>query len=382
LAAPKLTVEKRPFSLTADLDFLYLSGEHQRVFEEIVAAIRRRDGLVCVVGEPGTGKTMLCRRLLEELGDDYYVVLVNTPPRTPRDMTETLDDAFQGLKGAVRIPVAIFDEAQHLDFRCLDHVKFLTNLERDGEKLLQIVLIGQPELAEKMGHKRFLQLEQRIGSKLKLRPLKKKEVYEYLNHRLTVAALGEATRFTKGAAAYLYRETAGVPRLINRIANIAVEDALEGGKEKIAAATVRRAATRASASRGDWRDAGKRPAPLRRSFLLALLLVAAIGAIAFYSPKWGGWSSLRLGSGRPAAASGQFFLRIGRFSDSNEAENLKEALVKEDGGAAVVNAATETGEIVYQVKLPGPYTEPQAAMLADKLDTMGVGARIELVRIE
>jgi len=156
-------MHKRPFSLTADLDFLYASDHHQRVFEETLAAIQRRDGLICVVGDSGTGKTILCRRLLEELNGDFNVVLVNTPPRTPQDMTETLDTAFGDLAGDSKIPLAVFDEAQHLDFRCLDHVKFLTNLDRNAERLLQIVLVGQPELAAKLGHKRFQQLEQRIA---------------------------------------------------------------------------------------------------------------------------------------------------------------------------------------------------------------------------
>ena len=126
----KETISKRPFSLTADLDFLYISDQHKRVFEEALSAIKRRDGLICIIGEPGTGKTILCRRLLAELDGDYQVVLVNTPPKTPHEMTETLDAAFGEMEGDSRIPLAVFDEAQHLDFRCLDHVKFLTNLEK------------------------------------------------------------------------------------------------------------------------------------------------------------------------------------------------------------------------------------------------------------
>src|SRR3990172_9138001 len=220
-------MNKRPFSLSADLDFLYISDQHKRVFEETLSAVKRRDGLICIIGEPGTGKSILCRRLLEELNGDFNVVLVHTPPKSPHDITETLDAAFGEMEGDSKIPLAVFDEAQHMDFRCLDHVKFLTNLDRNAEKLLQIVLVGQPELAAKLGHKRFQQLEQRIGAKLKVGPLKKKEVLPYLTHRLAVAGLADEIRFTGPAARYLYRKTSGVPRLINRVANLAVEQAGE-----------------------------------------------------------------------------------------------------------------------------------------------------------
>ena len=365
-------MEKRPFTLTADLDFLYLSEGHMRVFGEILAAISRRDGLICITGAPGTGKTTICRRLLEELGDEYNVALVTTPPKTPQAMTETLDDAFGEMEGDSKIPVAIFDEAQHLDFRCLDHIKFLTNLEKEGEKLLQIVLVGQPELAEKISHNRFIQLEQRIGAKLKMGPLKKKEVLPYLNHRLTVAGLSEGTRFTGGSARYLYRETLGVPRLINRIANLAVEQALHGGKGKIGAAAVKRAASKASASRGDWKE----DAAPRRSFprfsLLTILLALSIGLYLYYNPEWllslyGRQMAETRPTPRPAYA-----LKLGTFLLREQAEEFRDRLAKEDFTATVAAKDFGDGWTLYQVRLPGPYTHDEAINIIGRLHRIGI----------
>ena len=366
-------MEKRPFSLTADLNFLYLSEGHMRVFGEILSAISRRDGLICVTGGPGTGKTIICRRLLEELGDEYNAVVVTTPSKTPQAMTETLDEAFGEMEGDSRIPVAIFDEAQHLDFRCLDHIKFLTNLEKKGEKLLQIVLVGQPELAEKINHKRFTQLEQRIGAKLKLVPLKKREILFYLNHRLAVAGVSEDVRFTKSAARYLYRETTGVPRLINRIANIAVEHALQEGKGKIGAAAVKRAASKVSASRSDWKEAAGSQRLSPRLSVLILLLVLSVGLYNYYNPDW--LSSLygtEHAETRLMPAQPQFALKLGAFLQREQADEFRERLAKEDLKAAVAAKDLGDGWVLYQVRLPGPYTQDEAINVIGHLHRIGI----------
>ena len=366
-------MEKRPFSLTADLNFLYLSEGHMRVFGEILSAISRRDGLICVTGGPGTGKTIICRRLLEELGDEYNAVLVTTPSKTPQAMTETLDEAFGEMEGDSRIPVAIFDEAQHLDFRCLDHIKFLTNLEKKGEKLLQIVLVGQPELAEKINHKRFTQLEQRIGAKLKLVPLKKREILFYLNHRLAVAGVSEDVRFTKSAARYLYRETTGVPRLINRIANIAVEHALQEGKGKIGAAAVKRAASKVSASRSDWKEAAGPQRLSPRLSVLILLLVLSVGLYNYYNPDWlGSLYGTEHAETRLMPAQPQFALKLGAFLQREQADEFRERLAKEDLKAAVAAKDLGDGWILYQVRLPGPYTQDEAIKIIGHLHRIGI----------
>lgn len=370
--AAKQPTPKRPFSLTADLDFLYVSDHHQRVFEETLAAIQRRDGLICVVGDPGTGKTILCRRLLEELNGDFNVALVNTPPRTPHDMTETLDAAFGDVEGDSKIPLAVFDEAQHLDFRCLDHVKFLTNLDRNAERLLQIVLVGQPELAAKLGHRRFQQLEQRIGAKLKVGPLKKKEVLPYLTHRLTVAGLADEIRFTGPAARYLYRKTSGVPRLINRVANLAVEQAGQRGG-KIGVGQVRQSFLKVTATRDNWITPKKPVFRLGRLSALVLLLVLSPLALLYSNPEW---RAVVVGEstdkGRSQPSPSQFVIKTGTFLVRDQAEELRGQLGKQGFPSAVVEKQFGDGWTLYQVRLAGRYSKDESDTITDLLRTIGV----------
>lgn len=367
------TMDKKPFSLTVDLDFLYLSKGHTRVYEEILSAIDRRDGLICLTGGPGTGKTVICRRLLNELSDDHNVVVVNTPPKTPDEMTQTLDETFAEMDGDVKIPVAIFDEAQHLDTPCLDHVKFLTNLEKNGGKLLQIVLVGQPDLAETLSHKRFVQLEQRIGAKLTIEALKKKEILPYLNHRLSVAGLGDDLRFTWGAANYFHKKTHGVPRLINRLANVAVDEALKGKNKKIGVRIVKRAEGKVNATRGDWIE-GKRPpvfAP-RLAALLFLLFLSA-GLYLYHQPEWLDLlTGVRRGETQPVPSPSRFGLRVGTFLKREEADGIRDILAGLGFPSVVVVKDLGDGWNMYQVRLTGSYSLAEAEVRMEQLRRVGI----------
>lgn len=366
-------MDKNPFSLTVNLDFLYHSTEHMRVFEEILAAVHRREGLVCLTGEPGTGKTVICRRILDELGKDYSVVLVNTPPKTPDDMTQTLDDSFGEMESDPKIPVAIFDEAQHLDLRCMDHVKFLTNLEKDGGKLLQIILVGQPELEEKLSHKRFVQLEQRIGAKLRLGSLSKKEVLPYLSHRLSVAGLSDELRFTRGSARSLYKTTFGVPRVINRIANRAVEEAFHNGKKRLGVRAVRRAVAEVSASRKDWESARKSPRLSRSFFILSLLLALSVGLFLYTNPDWRvPLIPDRVAETRPGAIAPQYALTLGNFLKREEAEELRKQLAAAGFSSVLMRKDLGDGWILYQVRLRGTYDEEGAEKEMERLRSKGL----------
>jgi len=366
-------MNKRPFSLTADLDFLYISDQHKRVFEEALSAIKRRDGLICIIGEPGTGKTVFCRRLLEELDGGYQVVLVNTPPKTPHDITETLDAAFGEMEGDSKIPLAVFDEAQHLDFRCLDHVKFLTNLEKNAERLLQIILVGQPELAEKLSHQRFNQLEQRIGAKLKVGPLKKEEVLPYLTHRLSISGLSGQVRFTRWSAWFLFRKTSGVPRLINRIANLAVEQAIEKGLRKIGVGQVKQALLKVSVTRDNWMAPKKPISSFARLSSLILLLAVSGVLFLYYHPEWrlsvvGG----SIGRNRSLPSSSQFVVKAGNFLVKDQAEELRNQLEKQGFPSAVVKKELGDGWVLYQVRLAGRYSKDEAENVMEILRTIGI----------
>lgn len=368
-------MKKRPFTLTADLDFLYLSKAHTWVFNEVVTALNRRDGLICVTGEPGSGKTLLCLRLLEELGGGYNAVLVKTPPKTPEAMTETLDEAFGVVEDDSRIPVAIFDEAQHLDSSCLDHIKFLTNLEKDGEKLLQIILVGQPELAERLSSKRFIQLEQRIGAKLSLEPLRPNEVLPYLSHRLAVAGLAaEGMRFTRRSARYLYKKTSGNFCRLNRIANIAVERALRGAERTIGVKAVKRAEAAVTSSRGGWKLGGKPERRLARPLALSvavLLAALSVGLLLYYRPhELVAFYRTRIAQSTPTPPL--FALEAGVFLAKEQAEELSSRLAGENLSSTVVTKDLGEGGVIYQVRLPGPYSESDAEKVIGKLAVLGI----------
>jgi type II secretory pathway predicted ATPase ExeA len=369
------TIDKKPFSLTVDLDFLYLSEGHSRVYEEILAAVDRRDGLICLTGEPGTGKTVICRRLLEELSDDYNVVLVSTPPKTPEEMTLTLDDAFVEMDRDGKIPVAIFDEAQHFDHRCLDHVKFLTNLEKNGGKLLQIVLVGQPELAETLSQRRFIQLEQRIGAKLKLGALKKKEIFRYLGHRLSVAGLAEELSFTKRSANYFHNLTQGVPRLINRIANVAVEEALKEKKNKIGVGICKRAESKVNAARGDWIEEKKPVILAPRLAALVLILIVAGVAYLYQNPEWRDLlMGVRRAETQAVTPAARVALNVGTFLKRTEANALRDELTGKGYPSTVLVKDLGEGWSLFQVRLTGTYSQAEAEIQMDKLRGIGLSS--------
>jgi general secretion pathway protein A len=369
------TMNKKPFNLTADLDFLYISEQHKRVFNEALSAIKRRDGLICIIGESGTGKTTLCRRLLEEVNGDYNTVLVNTPPATPRDMTETLDAAFGEIEGDSRVPLAVFDEAQHLDFRCLDQVKFLTNLERNAEKLLQIVLVGQPELAEKISHKRFNQLDQRIGAKLVMGPLGKKEVLPYLAHRLSIAGLAEKIHFTPSSARYLRRKTSGVPRLINRIANLTVEHAMRESRRRVGVAQVKKAFSEIKATRDDW-TGHKKAYPIWWRLVPGILLLVLVGLFLYYQSRWQGfWPGAQIGQAQFRSSSSspsQFAIKAGNFLVKDQARELRDQLGRQGFPSIVLEKELGDGWVLYQVRLTGRYNKDEAESLMDILRNMGI----------
>ena len=315
---------------------------------------------------------------MEELDGDFNVVLVHTPPKSPHDITETLDAAFGEMEGDSKIPLAVFDEAQHLDFRCLDHVKFLTNLEKNTERLLQIILVGQPELAEKLTHKRFNQLEQRIGAKLKVGPLRRKEVLPYLRHRLAIANLSEEVRFTKPSASYLYRKTSGVPRLINRIANLAAEQAIQLGGGRIGVRQVKQAFSKVSATRDNWIAPKDSFAPfLRVSSLVFFLAFSAVLILYYYNdnPEWR-VSSIRESIGKsraqPSFSSPHFVVKAGTFLVRDQAEELRDQLGKQGFPSAIAGKELGDGWILYQVRLAGRYTKEEADNIVDILRTIGI----------
>ena len=223
-----------PFNITPDPRFLFFSDRHREAFNHVLFGIRERKGFIQLTGEVGAGKTTVCRAILAELGPRYRTALVLNPCLTsaqllrtilaefglPRRVDriaslETLNRFLLDQIGEERDVVLIIDEAQDLDLDLLEQIRLLSNLETDRRKLLQIVLIGQPELREKLDARALRQLRQRITVRYHLTPLDREETARYIAHRMIVAGCDRAPTFTPWAIRRIYGYSRGVPRLIN-----------------------------------------------------------------------------------------------------------------------------------------------------------------------
>jgi general secretion pathway protein A len=242
---------EKPFSLTPDPKFLYRSPSHANAFELLQYAIRRREGFVVVTGDIGTGKTTLCRALLEDIDRNTFTALVLNPFMSEEDLLkrilqdfgvisredvkrgqlshvskqELIDALYEFLLGLIPLKasaVLIIDEAQNLPVSVLEQIRILSNLETDKEKLLQIILVGQLNLVPLLRSPEMRQLDQRVSIRYQLDPLDEEGVASYIAHRLTVAGASGAVRFSRDAVAKIHRLSGGTPRLINLICDRAL----------------------------------------------------------------------------------------------------------------------------------------------------------------
>ncbi len=233
-------LREAPFSIAVNPRYLYMSPRHRDALAHLLYGIGEGGGFILLTGEVGTGKTTINRCLLEQLPDATDVAIVLNPALDARELLATVCDELQitydsgepSLKELTdrlhafllanhargRNTVLIIDEAQHLNFDVLEQIRLLTNLETDTQKLLQIILIGQPELAELLARPELRQLRQRITARYNLEPLNQAETGAYIRHRLQVAGLPAGTElFGDDVVRGIYRITRGIPRLINVI---------------------------------------------------------------------------------------------------------------------------------------------------------------------
>lgn len=251
-----------PFNITPDPRFLFFSDQHREAFNHILFGIRERKGFIQVTGEVGAGKTTVCRAILAELGPTCKTALILNPTMTstqlfravlvelgikPRRVDKTayleLLNAYLLEQAAQGNDVVLFiDEAQDLDHELLEQVRLLSNLETDRRKLLQIVLVGQPELREKLDDKSLRQLRQRITVRFHLRPLSRDDTQRYITHRLHVAGAEDGRpSFTPWSIRTVYRYSRGVPRLINAVCDKALLYGYVNGTQELTARAVRQA---------------------------------------------------------------------------------------------------------------------------------------------
>lgn len=290
--------QQPPFAINPDPRFLYLSPKHQEALAHLLYGLGEGGGFVMLSGEVGTGKTTLCFTLLEHMGENIDVALILNPRLNGFELLASLCDelhvAYDRLSESRKLlidrlnqfllanhargrrTVAVIDEAQNLSVEVLEQIRLLTNLETPTTKLLQIVLVGQPELPELLGRPELRQVDQRITARYHLGSLDAMETRNYIRHRLTVAG-GAPNLFSVAAIRAVARLSRGVPRLINVICDRALLGAYTRDRGTVDRRIVEKA----------YREAYDRTAPAARiSAAAAGLFLALAGASIYSAGPW------------------------------------------------------------------------------------------------
>ncbi|HKI73959.1 MAG TPA: AAA family ATPase [Pseudomonadales bacterium] len=293
-----------PFSIAPNPQFLYMSERHREALAHLLYGIKSDGGFILLTGEVGTGKTTICRCLLAQVPEDVDTAFVLNPKLTAIELLATICDdlAISYPEGASiktlvdrlndfllesysngRRTVLIIDEAQNLSIDVLEQLRLLTNLETNQRKLLQIILLGQPELLDILDRKELRQLAQRVTARFHLDALSRDEVTAYIRHRFEIAG-GHELPFRANAIAHIYRLSAGIPRLINLICDRSLLGAYASDQRRVTRQIVDRAAAEIFGRRS---QAARTP----RGFLAvaaAAIIALVVGGYMLQSGEWPG----------------------------------------------------------------------------------------------
>ena len=294
-------LKEAPFSITPDPRYVFLSERHRDALAHLLYGVGKggSGGFVQLTGEVGTGKTTLCRLLLEQLPENTRVALILNPKLSPLELLQAICEELRiptrdirgsqkGLVDALNAylldayaqglrVVLIVDEAQNLSIEALEQIRLLTNLETPTQKLLQIILLGQPELRDILAQSELRQLNQRITARYHLKPLDEEETATYVRHRLAVAGL-QRMPFSRLGVRALYQRSEGVPRVINIIADRALTAGFALDRQTLGERLVQRAADEAlPGSAHYW---------VRRLRLYMWLPALALLVLALLAVRW------------------------------------------------------------------------------------------------
>jgi len=288
-----------PFSLTPDTSYFFAYGHYRDAYNTLLVALQNGEGFIKVSGEVGTGKTLLCRKLLNSLQAPFVTAYIPNPYLTPPSLIlavaeelgmelprnqgahralKAITDRLITLNGEGKRVVLCIDEAQAMPDQTLETLRLITNLETEKRKLLHVVLFGQPELDEHLNKPSVRQLKQRITFSYQLHPIDREGMEAYIHHRLLVAGSNGGIRFERGALKKLYQGSRGFPRLINILAHKALLLGYGQGVKTITAHHVKLAIadTEGAHKGGFWQNIGN------RWLLGALLTLTASVAMAYH----------------------------------------------------------------------------------------------------
>ncbi|MCP5162526.1 MAG: AAA family ATPase [Hahellaceae bacterium] len=255
-------LQEMPFALTPNTHYFLNSPSHQQALELLLVALRNQEGFIKISGEVGTGKTLLCRKLLNALEAPYVTAYIPNPQLTPEGLymafadelgldltTEThshqllkrINHTLIGLANEGHKVVLIIDEAQAMSEQTIEALRLLTNLETESARLVQVVLFGQPELDELLSRPSLRQLLQRITFQQRIAPLDREAVAHYVQHRLALAGYNGPALFQRASLSLLAKASKGIPRLINILAHKSLMAAYGEGGREISKAHVKRA---------------------------------------------------------------------------------------------------------------------------------------------
>jgi general secretion pathway protein A len=302
-----------PFTLAPDPRFLYLSDSHEEAIRLLLQSIRRKEGFIVLAGDIGTGKTTLCRALLEQLDKSTFTSLVLDPfvsveellkevlldfgviskdglkteriaNATAHELVSTLHDFLLSIAPIGGVAVLVIDEAQHVSNAVLEQIRVLSNLETSEAKLLQIVLVGQLDLLERLAAHELRPLNQRISLRTTLKPLTRPAIEAYIGHRLGVARASSSVTFDSKALDLIHAQSGGVPRVINLLCDRALMLGAAGGKGVITADLIRGAAAALGQEPAATVASSGRPRWLIAVAAIAILAIIALLAVLFFVP--------------------------------------------------------------------------------------------------
>lgn len=291
-----------PFSIAPDPRFLYMSDQHREALAHLLYGLNSEGGFVLLTGEVGTGKTTVCRCLLDQIPANSSIAFIFNPKLTVEELLATICDEF-GIKypedtSSIKVfvdlindyllkshaegrkAVLIIDEAQNLSADVLEQLRLLTNLETNQCKLLQIILLGQPELKEKLEQPELRQLSQRIIARYHLDSLPKKDVGAYIAHRLSVAGL-QKQLFPDSTITKLYQLSGGIPRIINVLCDRALLGTFTQGENRVSKSTLSKAAREVFGESSD--NGGYRKSAAWALFLTVSIVAGVVLSATFYN---------------------------------------------------------------------------------------------------